>query len=195
MESDEIDQERRKFLIKTVSTLGAVGVVATAVPFVASMLPSRDVEKAAAPMIVNIGEMKPGDQLTVSWRGKPIWIVRRTEEALKSLAADESLLRDPDSEVDQQPEYARNRYRSLKPEFLVVVGVCTHLGCIPTYRPDPNSVSPDWPGGFLCTCHGSKFDLAGRVFKGVPAPINLEVPHYSFINDREILIGVDPKLA
>lgn len=191
MESDEIDLERRKFLIKSATALGAVGVVAAAVPFVSSMLPSADVEHAAAPIKVNISGLKPGDQLTVSWRGKPIWIIRRTPEALKSLAMDEDLLRDPQSDEDQQPAYARNRYRSIKPEYLVVVGVCTHLGCIPTYRPDPKSVSPDWPGGFLCTCHGSKFDMSGRVFKGVPAPINLEVPNYAFINDQEILIGVD----
>lgn len=191
MESDDIDLERRKFLIKSATALGAVGVVATAVPFVASMLPSVDVEHAAAPLKVDISNMKPGDQLTVSWRGKPIWIIRRTPEVLQNLSRNESLLRDPNSNEQQQPLYARNRFRSIKPEYLVVVGVCTHLGCIPTYRPDPKSVSADWAGGFLCTCHGSKFDLAGRVFKGVPAPINLEVPNYTFLSDKEILIGVD----
>lgn len=191
MDSDEVDKKRRAFLIKASATMGAVGIVATAIPFVTSMLPSADVEEAAAPIKVDISKLKPGDQLTVPWRGKPIWIVRRTPQALSSLSQDISLLRDPDSTVDQQPPYAKNDYRSIKPEILVLVGICTHLGCIPTYRPEPRSVEPDWPGGFFCTCHGSKYDMAGRVFKGVPAPINLEVPSYTFINDNEILIGVD----
>jgi ubiquinol-cytochrome c reductase iron-sulfur subunit len=193
MESDDVDSKRREFLIKaSTAAMGVVGVVATAVPFVSSMLPSKDVQEAAAPIRVNISQLKPGEQLTVPWRGRPIWIVRRTEEALASLMKDEHLLRDPHSTMDQQPDYARNRFRSIKPEYLVVVGICTHLGCIPTYRPEPHSIQTDWPGGFYCSCHGSKFDMAGRVFKGVPAPINLEVPSYTFLNDAEILIGVDP---
>lgn len=189
--SDDVDEKRRRFLIKASATVGAVGALATAVPFIASMLPSEDVSEAAAPIKVDISQLKPGDQLTVMWRGRPIWIIHRTQEALVSLNNDENLLRDPLSSIDQQPNYARNRYRSIKPEILVLVGICTHLGCIPTYRPDPKTVEPDWPGGFFCSCHGSKFDLAGRVFKGVPAPINLEVPSYTYVNDTTIMIGVD----
>lgn len=191
MATDEIDQKRRDFLVKASATMGAVGVIATAVPFVASMLPSEDVVTAGAPIKVDISKLKPGEQLTVMWRGKPIWIVHRTKEALESLNTDESQLRDPNSSIDQQPAYARNKFRSIKPEILVLVGICTHLGCIPTYRPDQGSIQPKWPGGFYCSCHGSKFDMAGRVFKGVPAPINLEVPSYSFIDDKTLLIGVD----
>lgn len=188
---DEIDEKRRDFLIKATTAMGAVGVLATAVPFVASMLPSEDVSEAAGPLKVDISQLNPGQQLTVMWRGRPIWIIRRTKEALESLSKDENLLRDPESNIEQQPLYARNRYRSIKPDILVLVGVCTHLGCIPTYRPDPATLTPQWPGGFFCSCHGSKFDLAGRVFKGVPAPINLEVPSYTYLNDTTLLIGVD----
>jgi ubiquinol-cytochrome c reductase iron-sulfur subunit len=189
--TDDIDKTRREFLIKATTLIGAVGLVATAIPFVTSMLPSTEAEAAGAPIKVDISQIQPGEQKTVMWRGKPIWIVHRTQEEIDSLNKDSDLLRDPNSDVAQQPPYARNAYRSIKPEFLILVGVCTHLGCIPTYRPEPHSVSSDWPGGFFCTCHGSKFDMAGRVFKGVPAPINLEVPHYAFISDTEIIIGVD----
>jgi ubiquinol-cytochrome c reductase iron-sulfur subunit len=196
MEEEDIDEQRRAFLIKASAAVGAVGVLATAVPFVASMLPSEDVLEAGAPIKINIGEIKPGQQLTIMWRSKPIWIIRRTPEEIQSLALDDNLLRDPNSDIDQQPQYAKNRYRSIKPEILVLVGICTHLGCIPTFRPDPNSIQKGWPGGFYCSCHGSKFDMAGRVFKGVPAPINLEVPSYSFIDDNTLLVGVDyPKKA
>jgi ubiquinol-cytochrome c reductase iron-sulfur subunit len=196
MVTDEIDKERRVFLLKAASTLSAVGVLATAVPFVASMWPSEDISEAAAPMKIDISKLALGQQLTVMWRGKPIWIIRRTQQALESLFQDESMLRDPTSSVPQQPPYAKNRFRSIKPEILVLVGICTHLGCIPTYRPDPGSIQPQWPGGFFCSCHGSKFDMAGRVFKGVPAPINLEVPSYTFLNDTTLFIGVDyPKKA
>lgn len=189
--ADKIDEKRRDFLIKSTTALGAVGVLATAVPFVASMLPSEDVSEAAAPIKVDISQLKPGQQLTVMWRGRPVWIIHRTKEALASLSKDENLLRDPQSTVEQQPAYARNRFRSIKPEILVLIGICTHLGCVPTYRPDPATLEPQWPGGFFCSCHGSKFDMAGRVFKGVPAPINLEVPSYAYLNDTTLLIGVD----
>lgn len=190
MADDRIDEKKRKFLLGATTTMGVVGIAAAAVPFAASMLPSAAAEAAGAPVKIKIGEMKPGDQLTVMWRGRPIWIVRRTPESLEKLPTLDNLLRDPDSKIEQQPPYATNEYRSRKPEFLVVVGVCTHLGCTPTYRPEPKSIDQTWPGGFFCTCHGSKFDLSGRVFKGVPAPINLEVPPYVFLNDDEILIGV-----
>lgn len=191
MACDEVDHKKRKFLLKATATMGVVGAAATAIPFVASMWPNRAALAAGGPVRVKIGQMKPGDQLTVMWQGKPVWIVRRTPSELEQLPRLNSLLRDPDSKVEQQPPYAENIYRSIKPEFLIVVGVCTHLGCTPTYRPEPHSVEKDWQGGFFCTCHGSKFDLAGRVFKNVPAPINLQIPPYVFINDDEILIGTD----
>lgn len=196
MAEEDIDEKRRAFLIKATATMGAVGVMATAVPFVASMLPSEEVKEAGAPLKVDISSIKPGQQLTVMWRSKPIWIIRRTQEEILSLKLADPFLRDPNSEIDQQPPYAKNQFRSIKPEILVLVGICTHLGCIPTFRPDPGTVQANWPGGFYCSCHGSKFDLAGRVFKGVPAPINLEVPSYTFIDDHTLLIGVDyPKKA
>ena len=174
--------------------MGVAGLAGAAIPFAASMLPSKAVEAAWAPAEVNISEMKPGEQKTIEWRGRPVWIIRRTQEMLNTLYRIEDELRDPDSDVKQQPVYARNRYRSIKPEFLVLVGICTHLGCAPTYRPDKGGVTDQWPGGFFCSCHGSKFDLAGRVYKGVPAPINLEVPPYTFVNDDVILIGSKKKV-
>ena len=191
IKDDVIDEKRRAFLTKATLAMGAVGVTAACTPFVTSLLPSEKAIAAGAPVRVKVNNMKIGDQLTVMWRGKPIWIICRSESMLTSLQSDTPLLRDPNSTVDQQPPYAKNSYRSRNPKYLVLVGICTHLGCIPTYRPDPKSVSLDWPGGFFCSCHGSKFDLAGRVFKGVPAPINLEVPPYVFLNDDEILIGVN----
>jgi len=187
--ADEVDKKRRSFLTRATAMVGVVGAAAAGVPFVASMWPNRSVEAAGAPIKVDIGKMKPGDQLTVIWRGRPVWIIRRTPQMLNELSKLNNLLRDPNSELEQQPLEAKNLYRSLNPEFLVLVGVCTHLGCTPTYRPDPGTIDKEWPGGFFCSCHGSKFDLAGRVFKGVPAPINLEVPPYVFLNAKEILIG------
>lgn len=191
MSTTKVDEKKRDFLINTAATMGAVGTAAVAVPFVKSMLPSADAEAAAAPVRVDISQIKPGEQKTILWRGKPVWVIRRTEETLKNLPTLDNRLRDPESKVGQQPKYAQNEYRSIKPEILVLIGVCTHLGCAPTYRPEIGSVDKEWKGGFYCSCHGSRFDLAGRVFKGVPAPINLEVPQYAFINDNEILIGVD----
>ena len=191
MSDQTVDQKKRRFLASATVAAGAVGVCAAAVPFVTSLLPSAEAQAAGAPVTVNLKEMKPGDQKTVEWRGRPVWIVYRTAEMLQALLDGDSVkeLRDPNSDVDQQPAFARNSYRSIKPEFLVLVGICTHLGCIPTYRPDPASVEASWPGGFFCSCHGSKFDLAGRVYKGVPAPINLEVPVYSFLDDDTLIIG------
>jgi ubiquinol-cytochrome c reductase iron-sulfur subunit len=188
---DEVDEKRRRFLVKATGAMGAVGVIAAGVPFVSSMNPSRKAEAAGGPVEVKIAEMKPGDQLTVIWRGKPIWIIKRDANMLATLAPLDAELRDPDSRIDQQPDYARNEYRSRRKDILVLVGVCTHLGCAPTYRPDPKGVAPDWPGGFFCSCHGSKFDFAGRVYKGVPAPINLEVPPYAFKDKDTLIIGVD----
>lgn len=186
-----VDTRRRKFLLRATSILGVIGAGAAGIPFVSSLLPSAKAIAEGGPIIVKIDQMKPGDQLTVFWRSRPVWIVYRTPEILDHLKFLSPLLRDPDSEIPQQPAYTQNFYRSRKAAILVLVGVCTHLGCTPTYRPEPKSVDIEWPGGFFCSCHGSKFDMAGRVFKGVPAPINLEVPPYVFINDTEIMIGVD----
>lgn len=187
----DIDQKRRTFLTGATATMSAIGVAAACVPFISSLLPSATEIAAGGPVRVKVSGMKFGDQLTVMWRGKPVWIIARGDAALATLNTDTNLLRDPNSDVDQQPAYAKNNYRSRKPLHAVLVGVCTHLGCTPTYRPDPHSISLDWPGGFFCSCHGSKFDLAGRVFKNVPAPINLEVPPYVYASEDEIVIGVD----
>lgn len=192
---DNIDQERRRFLVTATALMGGVGVVATAVPFVAAMLPSAKAEAEGGPVTVDISHLAPAAQMTVSWRGKPIWIIHRTPQELAELSKHNNRLRDPFSKVEQQPDYAKNIYRSIKPEYLVLVGICTHLGCIPNYRPNVGELSPNWPGGFLCPCHGSTFDLAGRVFKDVPAPVNLEVPDYAFIDNHTIVIGVNPKEA
>lgn len=184
-----IDEARRKFLVTTTAVLGGIGALCALTPFVSSWLPSSKTKAAGAPVLVDLSRMQPGEQITVAWRGKPVWIIRRTKEMLQTLANDSPLLRDPQSLVDQQPSYAQNRYRSINPEYLVLVGICTHLGCSPKYKLDATELGPNWPGGFFCPCHGSTFDLAGRVFKGVPAPINLEVPPYRFTNDHTIIIG------
>lgn len=165
------------------------------VPFVGSWLPSAKAQAMGAPIEVDISKLEPGAQLTVEWRGQPIWIINRTPETIKQLNKLDNQLRDPESKENQQPTYAKNLYRSIKENYLVLVGLCTHLGCVPTYRPDFGGVEPNWPGGFFCPCHGSKFDLAGRVFKGVPAPLNLLVPPYKFISDTVIMIGQDEKAA
>ena len=177
--------------------VGGVGVVAALVPFVKSMMPSARAEAAGAPVEVDVSKMKPGEQLTVEWRGKPVWIIRRTEKNIEDLPSNDDKLVDPHSEAAQQPAYAQNEDRSIKPEYLVLVGICTHLGCSPTYRPDlaPADLGPEWKGGFFCPCHGSRFDLAGRVFKGVPAPKNLVVPPYKYVSDTQIIVGVDQGAA
>ena len=188
MSSDGLDKSRRRFLTAATSVVGGVGVVAVAVPFLASWNPSARAQSAGAPVEADIGKLEPGQQLVVKWRGKPVWIVRRDEEALATLAKATEVLRDPASDESNQPEYAKNEFRSIKPEYLVVVGICTHLGCSPTYRPE---ITADWLGGFFCPCHGSKFDLSGRVYSGVPAPTNLDVPPYRFVSDSSVLIGED----
>ncbi len=189
-ESD-IDLARRCFLRRATTAVGGIGLAATAVPFVEYWLPSVDTEAKAAPVTVDIRALQPKQQLTVSWRGQPVWIIRRTQEMIDDLPKLNGELRDPGSLEDQQPEYAKNLYRSIKPDYFIAIGVCTHLGCIPTYRPDVASISPDWLGGFYCPCHGSRYDLAGRVYKGVPAPLNLVIPRYQYLNDNEIMIGRD----
>ena len=195
--AEETDNERRRMLTTVTTGVGLVGAGALAVPFVASMAPSARAKAAGAPVEVDISRLSEGQMLAVEWRGKPVWIIRRTPEMLEDLAQIREKLSDPDSEVEtQQPAYAKNKYRSIKPEVLVVLGVCTHLGCAPTKKFEQgkaSGVSDDWVGGFFCPCHGSSFDLAGRVYRNVPAPTNLEVPPYSFLSDDRVLIGVGPE--
>jgi ubiquinol-cytochrome c reductase iron-sulfur subunit len=189
------DQGRRRFLIAATTAVGAVGVGFTAVPFILSMQPSAKTQAAGAPVEVDISKLEPGQKLTVEWRGKPIWIVRRTEENLQELESLNAILRDPNSEASEQPQYAQNAIRSIKPEYLVVIGICTHLGCSPSYvkKDDPQAASlrEDWKGGFFCPCHGSFFDLAGRVYQSVPAPLNLVVPPYTYLSETKIVVGID----
>lgn len=194
MSADEVDLKKRRFLTAATSIVGAVGAAYVAVPFVASMSPSAKARAAGAPVEADISKLEPGQIIRVKWRGKPVWIVKRTEKNLKDMETLTDRLADPDSEVpSQQPSYCQNPHRSIKPEILVAVGICTHLGCSPTYRPEvaPADLGPDWKGGFFCPCHGSLFDLAGRVYSGVPAPTNLEIPPYHYIDDNRVLIGLD----
>ncbi len=188
-----VDLKRRRMLVTATSAVGAVGAGFAAVPFLASWNPSARAKAAGAPAEADISKLEPGQLLRVKWRGKPVWVIRRTEKNLADLATLSDKLADPDSQVPQQPEYCQNEVRSIKPEFMVAVGICTHLGCSPTYRPDvaPADLGPEWKGGFFCPCHGSTFDLAGRVYSGVPAPTNLVVPPHQYVSDTQILIGVD----
>jgi ubiquinol-cytochrome c reductase iron-sulfur subunit len=198
MSEQKVDQGRRTWVAISCG-LGAVGGVAAAVPFVATFQPSERARAAGAAVEADIGGLKPGEKIVVEWRGKPVWIVRRTPEQLAVLPKLDPQLADPDSgrKPDElTPEFARNGWRSLKPEVLVVVGICTHLGCSPSdkFQPGPQpSLPDDWEGGFFCPCHGSTFDMAGRVFKNKPAPDNLEVPPYMFLSDTRLLIGEDKK--
>ena len=197
--SEGVDRDKRRFLTLLTTGVGAVGVGFAATPFVLSMTPSARAKAAGAPVEVDISKIEPGQMLTVEWRGKPVWIVRRTKEMLATLPALDNVVADPKSKnANQQPSYAVNENRSIKPELLVVVGICTHLGCSPSqkFQVGPASgMGDDWMGGFFCPCHGSKFDLAGRVFKNVPAPSNLPVPPHMFLSDTRILIGEDKKGA
>ena len=188
MSSDEADKDRRRFLTAATVVVGAAGAVAVAVPFVASWAPSARAKTAGAPVEANIGKLQPGQLIIVKWRGKPVWVVRRDEKSLETLSKVTDELRDVESDESIQPEYAKNEYRSRKPEILVMEGICTHLGCSPTYRPE---ITADFQGGFFCPCHGSKFDFAGRVYAGVPAPTNLTVPPHYYVSDDVILIGED----
>jgi ubiquinol-cytochrome c reductase iron-sulfur subunit len=198
MSQEGVDPRRRR-LLQITTGLGVVGSAFVAAPFVLSMMPSARAKAAGAPVEIDISKIEPGQMLTIEWRGKPVWIVRRTPEMIASLKQVEPLLADPASNVaEQQPTYAKNETRAIKPEVLVLVGICTHLGCSPDKRLAAGGASglgEDWLGGFFCPCHGSKFDLAGRVYKNVPAPTNLVVPPHSYVADTRILIGVDPKGA
>jgi ubiquinol-cytochrome c reductase iron-sulfur subunit len=197
MSDQQVDQGKRTWLIAT-SCAGAVGGVATAVPFVSTFAPSERAKAAGAPVEVDISGIKPGEKLTVEWRGKPVWIVRRTPEQLEALKKIDGQLADPNSDrkAYPTPDYAKNEYRSIKPEYFVAVGICSHLGCSPSDKfamgAQP-SLPGDWTGGFLCPCHGSTFDMAGRVFKNKPAPDNLEVPPHMYLSDAKLLIGEDKK--
>ncbi|MDQ1315280.1 MAG: ubiquinol-cytochrome c reductase iron-sulfur subunit [Pseudomonadota bacterium] len=193
----KVDKSKRKFLIAATGAVGGVAVAGVAVPLVMSMLPSARAKAAGAPVEVDISKVEPGMLLTVEWRGKPVWIVNRTPEMLDLMAKHDDQLADAKSEMPQQPEYCTNAHRSIKPELLVAVGICTHLGCSPTFRKEIGAadLGADWPGGFFCPCHGSRFDLAGRVFKGAPAPTNLVIPPHQYLSDAKLLIGVDAKGA
>lgn len=195
MSEEKIDTSRRRFLSTATSVIGGIGAVYAAVPFVVSWLPSAKAQALGAPVEVDVSQLEEGSQLTIEWRGTPVWIVRRPQAVIDRLKQEQEFLRDPQSNEPQQPEYAKNQMRSIKPEYLVMVGLCTHLGCVPKYRPLAGSVGPDWKGGFYCPCHGSKFDMAGRVYKGVPAPTNLPVPPHKYVSDSVILIGEDSKAA
>ncbi|MEZ5447044.1 MAG: ubiquinol-cytochrome c reductase iron-sulfur subunit [Gammaproteobacteria bacterium] len=191
--SDEVDKDRRRFLTVTASAVGGTGVVAAAVPFVAYLEPSARTKAIGGPVEVDIGKLQPGEKMIAKWRGKPIWIMRRTEEMVQDLKGLDDRVIDPNSDKSEQPAYAKNEARSRKPEYLVVEGLCTHLGCSPNLIPEgaPDAPEVDWKGGFLCPCHGSKFDLAGRVYSGMPAPTNLPVPPHQYVSDTRLLIGAD----
>jgi ubiquinol-cytochrome c reductase iron-sulfur subunit len=193
-EQIKVNKTRRNLVVAT-SVVGGAASVAAAVPFVASMLPSERAKAAGAPVEVDISRMAPGEMAVVEWRGKPVWVIRRTKEMLESLKAVTPRLTDPASKSSKQPKYAENEFRSAKPDVMVMEGVCTHLGCSPQLKSAEAKaeMGGDWAGGFYCPCHGSKFDYAGRVFRGAPAPTNLEVPAYTFVSDNTLLIGEDPE--
>lgn len=195
--SDGVDLGRRRFLGVATGVTSAVGVAFVAVPFLASWKPSARAQALGAPVEVDISKLEDGAMLRVEWRGKPIWVLKRTPEMVERLATADDMVRDPESSEPQQPDYASNRHRSIKPEVLVVIGTCTHLGCspMPRFEVGAADLGADWPGGFFCACHGSKFDLAGRVWRGVPAPLNLVVPPHKYLDDSTIMVGVDTGAA
>ncbi|WP_316367563.1 ubiquinol-cytochrome c reductase iron-sulfur subunit [Candidatus Thiodiazotropha sp. CDECU1] len=194
MSADSVDLKKRRTLTLATSAVGAVGTGFVVYPFLAAWAPSEKAKAAGAPVEADIGKLEPGQLMRVKWRGKPVWIVNRTPQNLQDLASLESVLLDPNSDdTGQQPDYCKNTQRSIKEQYLVAIGICTHLGCSPTYRPDvaPEDLGPEWKGGFFCPCHGSRFDLSGRVYAGVPAPKNLEIPPYQYLSDTRVLIGAD----
>ncbi len=191
MINEGVDKSKRQFLTSALTVVGAIGTGYLAVPFLSQMQPSVKAMAAGAPVEVDISKMETGQLIRVAWRGKPVWILNRTSEVLETLKTLDKKLRDPLSQESMQPESSKNPVRSIKPEIFVAVGLCTHLGCSPTFRPEiaPSDLGDDWKGGFFCPCHGSWFDLAGRVFQGVPAPTNLEIPPYRYVTDTLIIIG------
>ncbi|KJH80029.1 ubiquinol-cytochrome c reductase iron-sulfur subunit [Pseudomonas sp. KSR10] len=197
MSNDGVNAGRRRFLVAATSVVGAAGAVGAAVPFVGSWFPSAKAKAAGAPVKVNISKIEPGQQMVAEWRGQPVFIVRRTEEALANLDKLTDTVADPKSEASEQPAYVDPVVRSIKPEVLILVGLCTHLGCSPSFRPEVAApdLGADWLGGYFCPCHGSKYDMAGRVYKGQPAPLNLPVPPHSYETDSLVVIGVDQENA
>jgi ubiquinol-cytochrome c reductase iron-sulfur subunit len=192
-----VDKVKRRFLVGATSVVGGIGVIATATPFMMSMWPSERAKAAGVPVEVDVSKIEPGQKIDVEWRGKVVWLLNRTQPMLDSLPKLDSRVADPQSKVLQQPPYCQNEHRSIKPMLFIAVGICTHLGCSPTYRKEiaPADLGPDWLGGFFCPCHQSKFDLAGRVYKGVPAPLNLVVPPHKYASDTQVVIGEDTKKA
>ena len=192
-----VNNGKRRFLIGATSVVGGIGVIGAATPFVMSLFPSEAAKAAGAPVEVDISKIEPGMKINVGWRGKPIWLLNRTAAMLATLPKMDDRVVDPKSEVDHQPAYCKNEGRSIKPNMWIAIGICTHLGCSPTFRPEvaPADLGPEWLGGFFCPCHQSKFDLAGRVFKGVPAPTNLWIPPHRYATDTKVVIGEDPKSA
>ena len=196
MAIEGVDHGRRRFLTATTAVVGGVGIIAAAVPFIKTWQPSARAKSAGAPVLADISKIEAGQKVTIGWRSLPVFVVNRTPAQLAVLPEEDSQLRDPHSdEISQQPAYAKNETRSIKPEWLVMIGICTHLGCVPDFfgeiKPEP--FDPHWKGGFFCPCHKSRYDIAGRVFQGVPAPLNMVIPPYHFVNDTLIQIGVDPK--
>jgi ubiquinol-cytochrome c reductase iron-sulfur subunit len=198
MATDEnLNQGKRRFLVGATSVVGGIGVAAAATPFVMALWPSERAKAAGAPVEVDIAKLEPGQKIDVEWRGKVVWIINRTKPMLESLPKLNTVLADPNSNAPQQPASCKNIHRSIKDAMFVAVGICTHLGCSPTFRPDvaPADLGPDWLGGFFCPCHQSKFDLAGRVYRGVPAPTNLVIPPHKYLSETKIVIGDDGKGA
>ncbi len=193
---DQVDEKKRRFLIVATSAAGAVAAGGVAVPFLGSWFPSARALAAGAPVEVDISKIESGQQITVEWRSKPVWILRRTPEMVAQLDKNDAFLADPKSDSSMQPDYVKGAARSIKPEVFVVVGICTHLGCVPTLKKEVGAASDmgaDWPGGYYCPCHNSRFDLAARVFKGSPAPTNLVVPPHRYLSDARIILGEDQK--
>ena len=195
MTTDNVDWRRRRFLLSATTTVGGITTVVAAVPFVTSMLPSERAKAAGAPVEADIGNIERGALATVEWRGKPVWVLRRTEDMAAALGKQNDQLRDPRSRQPQQPAYCSNATRSIRPEYFVAIGICTHLGCVPRYAPQSGTagLGADWQGGFYCPCHGAKYDLAGRVHRNVPAPLNLVISPHKYLDDSRLLIGTDPE--
>lgn len=195
--TNEVNTSRRRFLATSTAVVGAAGAVGVAVPFLGSWNPSAKAKAAGAPVKADLSKIKPGEMVTFEWRGKPIYVVSRTKDQLKAIANLGDQLRDPMSENANQPDYVSGEERAIRPEFGIFIGLCTHLGCAPKYRPEvaPADLGAKWMGGFFCPCHGSKFDLSGRVYKGVPAPTNLEIPPHRYVSDNVIIIGEDQGAA
>jgi len=195
--TNKVDRSKRQLLIAATTAAGGVAAAGAGAPFVLSLMPSERAKAAGAPVEVDISKLEPGMMMSIEWQGKPVWIVRRTQAMIDALQGHDEDLADPGSSVPQQPAYAKNSHRSIKPEYFVVLGICTHLGCSPTYRPEvaPVDLGPDWRGGWFCPCHGTRFDLAARVYKGSPAPTNMIVPSHKYLSDGRLLIGDDSKGA